>query len=70
MKKPIAEREVTLLQFLAGEISKQQAANILGCTTRTIENYRKQYKKTGTDGLKDHRKSNHYKLSSKQKSQR
>ena len=67
MKRPIEERQQTLLSFLAGEISKQQAAELLGCTLRTIETYRKQYKEKGKEGLIDHRHSNHYKLSRQQK---
>ena len=62
MKKPIAEREAVLLAFLGGEISKQKAADILSCTTRTIENYRNLYRKSGQEGLRDHRHSNYYKL--------
>jgi len=67
MKKPIEDRQTVLLSFLAGEITKRKAATLLGCTIRTIENYRKSYKTNGVDGLRDHRKSNHYKLSSKQR---
>ena len=67
MKKPIEDRQSVLLTFLAGEITKQKAAELLGCSIRTIENYRKNYKAKGTDGLKDHRHSNHFKLSSEQK---
>ena len=67
MKKPIAERETVLLAFLGGEISKQKAADILSCTTRTIENYHNLYKKNGQEGLRDHRHSNNYKLSPTQR---
>lgn len=67
MKKPIEDREVVLLAFLGGEISKQKAADILSCTTRTIENYRSLYKKNGQEGLRDHRHSNYYKLTQEQK---
>ena len=67
MKRPIGERQKVLLSFLAGEIGKSQAANLLGCTPRTIENYRKQYRINGEKGLIDHRHSNHYKLTSNQK---
>lgn len=63
MKKPVGKREEVLLAFLNGEISKQQAANILGCTTRTIEHYRRAYRKNGKEGLRDHRHSNWRKLS-------
>lgn len=67
MKKPIEDREAVLLAFLGGEISKQKAADILFCTTRTIENYRNLYRKSGQEGLRDHRHSNHYKLTQEQK---
>lgn len=67
MKKPIEDRQTILLSFLAGEISKQKAADILSCTPRTIENYRKQYKTKGKDGLRDHRRSNNFKLSEHKK---
>lgn len=67
MKKPIAEREAVLLAFLGGEISKQKAADILSCTTRTIENYRNLYRESGKAGLRDHRHSNYHKLTQEQK---
>ena len=67
MKRPIEERQQVMLTFLAGEISKKQAANLLGCGLRTIENYRKQYKEKGQEGLIDHRHSNNFKLSEKQR---
>jgi transposase len=69
MKKPIEERQTILLSFLAGEISKQQASNLLGCTTRTIESYRSKYKTSGREGLVDHRHSNNYKVSEKQRAE-
>ncbi|MCL4387200.1 helix-turn-helix domain-containing protein [Patescibacteria group bacterium] len=69
MKKPIEDRQTVVLLFLAGEIDKQKAASLLNCTMRTIENYRKQYKEKGLDGLKDHRHSNYHKLTHNQKEQ-
>lgn len=65
MKKPIEERQKIILSHLAEEITKQKAAELLGCTTRTVENYRKQYKENGTEGLRDHRSGHHRKLSPK-----
>lgn len=62
MKKPIKEREEVLLAFLNGEINKQKAADLLGCTKRTIENYRVNYRQKGNTGLVDHRHSNYRKL--------
>jgi len=67
MKKPIEERQTIILSFLAGEINKQKAADLLGCTKRTIENYRKQYKQNGQEGLIDHRHGNNYKLTVKRR---
>lgn len=67
MKRPIEERQTILLSFLAGEISKDRAANLLGCTKRTIEIYRNAYRKKGREGLIDHRHSNYHKLSQEQK---
>lgn len=62
MKQPIEKRQEILLAFLAGEMSKQTAANLLGCTERTIRNYKRAYRKTGKEGLRDHRHSNNHKL--------
>lgn len=67
MKKPIEDRQTVLLAFLGGEISKQKAADILSCTTLTIENYRNLYRKKGQEGLRDHRHSNYHKLTQVQK---
>lgn len=67
MKKPIEDRQIILLSFLAGEINKAKAAELLSCTSRTIENYRKQYKDKGIEGLRDHRHSNFHKLSEQKK---
>lgn len=67
MKYPLEKRQEVLLAFLAGEIDKQQAANLLGCTEKTIRNYRNQYKKHGKEGLIDHRHSNNYKLTPQQR---
>ncbi len=62
MKKPIAEREQIVSAFVTGEIGKHQAAHLLGCTTRTLETYVKKYLVYKTQGLVDHRRSNHRKL--------
>lgn len=67
MKQPIDKRQEVILAFLAGEISKAKAAELLGCTVRTIDNHRDAYRKSGKDGLADHRRSNNYKLSVEQK---
>lgn len=67
MKYPLEKRQEILLGFLAGEISKQQAANLLGCTERTIRNYKHAYRRYGKEGLCDHRHSNYHKLTKEQK---
>lgn len=65
MKKPIEQRQAVIVALLKGRISKQKAAEILGCTTRTIENYQRLFKERGKEGLVDHRHSNFYKLTPK-----
>lgn len=45
MKKPIEVRKSVVNSFLSGEIDKKRAAELLGCTTRTIENYRRAMRK-------------------------
>lgn len=67
MKKPLEQREHTLLAFLNREISKQRAAYLLGCTTRTIEHYRIAYRSEGRVGLVDHRHSNYHKVTTEEK---
>ncbi len=65
MKKPIEQRQAVIVALLKGKINKQKAAGILGCTTRTIENYQRLFKEKGKEGLVDHRHSNFYKLTTK-----
>ena len=67
MKKPIGIREEILKSFLNGEITKKKAAELLSCTTRTIEHYRTAYQTRGKEGLVDHRKSNYRKLTDEDK---
>ena len=67
MKYPLEKRHEILLAFLAGEISKQIAANLLGCTERTIRNYKREYRKHGKEGLRDNRHSNYHKLTKTQR---
>lgn len=62
MKKPITEREQIVSAFVNKEIGKDTAANLLGCTKRTLETYVKRYLVYKTAGLVDHRKSNNRKL--------
>lgn len=63
MKKPLDVRERALLSYLSRDISKHQMAKMLGCTIRTVENYRRAYRQYGREGLRDHRHSNRQKLS-------
>lgn len=67
MKKPIAEREQIVSAFVKKEIGKDTAAQLLGCTKRTLETYTKQYVVYKTAGLVDHRYSNNRKLTEAQK---
>jgi len=66
MKKPITEREQIVSAFVKQEIGKDTAAQLLGCTKRTLETYVKQYLVWSTAGLVDHRKSNNRKLTDMQ----
>ena len=66
MKRPIAEREQIVSSFVKQEIGKDTAAQLLGCTKRTLESYVNGYIAFKTAGLVDHRKSNNCKLSSSQ----
>ena len=63
MKRPIADREQIVLSFVKKELGKEQAAQLLGCTKRTLETYVKQFVVYKTAGLVDHRTSNNRKVS-------
>lgn len=63
MKRPITVREQVVISLIKQEIGKDVAAQLLGCTTKTIANYVKQYLVYQTAGLTDHRHSNYRKLS-------
>lgn len=67
MKRPIRQRVKVVQALLNNDISKQQAADLLSCSSRSIERYRKAFLKYGVEGLIDHRHSNHYKLTDKDK---
>lgn len=67
MKKPIIERIEVMQAYVKNEISKQQAANLLGCSLRSIERYTKAFIAFGPEGLKDNRHSNNHKLSPTQR---
>ena len=66
MKKPITEREQIVSSFVKKEIGKDTAAQLLGCTKRTLETYVKGYLVYKTAGLVDHRRSNNRKLTPSQ----
>lgn len=66
MKRPIAEREQIVSAFVNKEIGKDTAAQLLGCTKRTLETYVKGFIIYKTAGLVDHRKSNNRKLTGEQ----
>lgn len=66
MKYPLAERAEVIQAYIQNEISKQVAANLLHCSTKTIERYAKALIVYGPAGLKDHRHSNYHKLTQQQ----
>jgi len=69
MKRPIADREQIVSSFVKREIGKDIAAQLLGCTKRTLETYVRNYMVYKTKGLVDHRRSNNTKLTEIQKEQ-
>lgn len=62
MKQPITEREQIVSSLKKGEINRQEAARLLGCTGKTVSTYLKNYLVYGTPGLVDYRHSNNRKL--------
>lgn len=66
IKRPITEREQIVLSLKKGEMDRHEAARLLGCTTRTVSTYFKNYLVHGVAGLVDNRHSNNYKLSTDQ----
>lgn len=67
MKKPIAIRQKVIYQFSRKKISEQKAAQLLACSTRTIERFLLKFQSLGKKGLIDHRHSNNIKLNEKDK---
>lgn len=67
MKYPVERRLDVVKALLSGEINISKAINLLSCSRRSIERYRKAFVQKGETGLKDHRHSNYRKLSEKQK---
>lgn len=64
MKRPIADREQIVSAFVKGEIGKDTAAQLLGCTKRTFRTSVAAYLAFGVSGLVDHRRSNRCTLTS------
>ena len=62
MKKPIDQRREVMQSLLSGEITVGKAAELLSCSRRSIERYRKAFFVSGAEGLRDHRRSNYHKL--------
>jgi len=55
-------RERVIKQVLTGRQRYPDAARRLGVTPRTIHNYFQRFLENGSEGLKDHRRGNHRKL--------
>lgn len=55
-------REKVIRGLLARRLKYGEAARELGVTPRTVHNYFQRFLRHGSEGLKDHRKGNHRKL--------
>lgn len=55
-------REKVIKGLLTKKLRYSEAAQELGVTPRTIHNYFQRFLQHGSEGLKDHRKGNHRKL--------
>jgi len=55
-------REKVIKELLTRRLKRREAARELGVTPRTIHNYFHRFLEQGSEGLKDHRKGNHRKL--------
>ncbi len=67
MKRPVEKKHDVIKALLQNEIDTKKAAHILSCSVKTIRRYKKKYLSCGIEGLKDHRHSNHYRLTVKNK---
>ncbi|MCE7898357.1 hypothetical protein DYH11_04050 [Candidatus Microgenomates bacterium CPR3] len=65
IKKPITVREQVIVSLVRNQLRAREAAELLGCTPRTVRTYLRQYLLYGVKGLVDHRHSNNHKLSDK-----
>jgi len=62
MKYPLEKRLEVIQAYIRGEISKQSAVDLLGCSLRTVKRHSNAFIAFGKEGLKDNRHSNNYKL--------
>lgn len=67
MKQPREKRLEIIKAALGGKLSLGKARQLLGCSRRSLERYRKNFLEKGKEGLKDHRHSNYRKISREQK---
>lgn len=58
----VVQREKVIKGLLTRKLRYDEAALELGVTPRTIHNYFHRFLEQGSEGLKDHRKGNHRKL--------
>lgn len=62
VKKPLITRQQVISALTEGQITKAVATRLLGCTGKSIQNYRRRFLIYGLAGLIDHRHSNNYRL--------
>lgn len=62
----IVQREKVIKGLLTRKLRYSEAAEELGVTPRTVHNYFHRFLENGPEGLKDHRKGNHRKLTPEQ----
>lgn len=67
MKRPVEKKKEIIIALLQNEIDRKTAAKILSYSVKTISRYKKKYLREGIEALKDHRHSNHYLLTAKDK---
>ncbi len=67
MQASLNKRVEIITSVLDGRLHKRQAAQLLGKTIKTVENYQKRYELEGNDGLRDKRRSNYHRLTAQDK---
>lgn len=67
MKYPLGKRLEVIQAYLKDEISKQQAAELLQCSKRTVKRHTNAFIAFGKEGLRDNRHSNYHRLTPKQR---